>query len=272
MKTHLLTLNWNKCNTIKNLKETLIPNLENLDWHWYIKDNGSVDGSIEEINSWNNARIHLIKCAHNRDNYSQGMNILFREANPNDDDAVITLNNDIIFNGTTSINNMIDLLRHDKNIGLVGAKLNYKETDKIQHCGVLFHKINGLPYHYRANIKEEMRDRQNRMFPIITGALALTRGDIFRELMFNEKFHWCFEDCDFAMKVSFLLKKIVVCCGKTNVFHEESASLKNNPVHKMFFKHNCKLFLETWYKNINIYLDEKYNNPNHNLYINGSKQ
>ena len=35
-------------------------------------------------------------------------------------------------------------------------------------------------------------------------------------------------------------------CGKTNVYHEESASLKKNPVNKMMMPHNVSAFRKKW--------------------------
>ncbi len=264
---HILTLNWQGKDKIKALKQSLLPALENIEYVWHIRDNGSTDGSQEEIISWDNAKVHLIKYPDNKSNYSQGMNFLFKEAAPKEDDFVLTLNNDVILQDTTSIQNMIQLLQEDNDVGMVGAKLNYTNTQNIQHCGVLFHRSNGLPYHYRANMVQAERDTQNRIFPIITGAVALTRTSIFSELKFNEKYFWAFEDCDFSMKVGHRLNKKVVYCGETNIWHEESASLKKNPVNKMFFNNNCKLFLDSWYKEIDVRLSHKYAQDDYNLYI-----
>lgn len=264
---HILTLHWNKAPLLEQLKTTLLNNLQDIPFVWSIKDNGSSDNSHALMESWNDNRIHAIKYPHNRDNFSQGMNFLFREANPKDDDLVLMLNNDIVFNDDKSIGKMIALLRNDPEAGLIGAKLNYADKpDTLQHCGVLFHPQHGLPYHYRSGVVEKERDRQNRLYPIVTGALALTRASVFRELMFNEKFHWAFEDCDFAMRITHHLRKKVIYCGGTSVSHEESASLKQNPVNKMFVNSNCQMFLGLWGKHLNISLVEQYRDPKFNLY------
>src|ERR1700674_1628670 len=105
-KLYILTLNWNAKDKLHKLYNSLLPALKDIQWHWFIKDNGSNDGSIDLINSWENPNITGVKYPHNRDNYSQGNNLLFKQANHNDEDLILLLNNDIVFADTTSIHNM----------------------------------------------------------------------------------------------------------------------------------------------------------------------
>lgn len=276
---HIITLNWQGKDKLKKLKESLLPALNDVEYTWHIKDNGSTDGSLEEIASWTDVKVNLIAYPNNRQNYAQGMNLLFKEAAPKDDDLILTLNNDIIFQDTTSLKAMIKMLRTDKEIGIVGAKLNYTNTNKIQHCGVLFHTSNGLPYHYRAGVEEKPRDCVNRYYPVVTGAVAMLPANVFANCFtnpsgdkgFREEFFFAFEDVDMCMRVVNHLHKKVVYCGETNIFHEESATLKKNPVHKMFFQNNCKLFLDAWYKTIDVSLVKKYEHPEHNVYVNSKE-
>jgi len=272
MKVYLFTLHWNKKETLKQLKNSLIPALDGLNWEWIIKDNGSSDGSVEEIKSWNNPNINLIDYGHNKDNYAKGMNVIFDHSGAKGSDLIFTLNNDILIKDHSSLKKMIDLISNDNSIGQVGAKLNFADNiQKIQHCGVLFSKTNYLPFHYRGSLKEESKDRQNRIFPAVTGALSLTRADIYDQVRHSEEFHWCFEDIDFSMKVQSLNKKIVMC-GQTQILHEESASLKKNPVNKMFMGHNSNTFLNKWRKAINTNINNLYlSDPNYNLYKKESK-
>ena len=262
----IFTLHWNKKDTIKELYLSFMPSLSGLEWEWWIKDNGSTDGSIDEIKSWDNPNIKLIEYGNNKLNYSQGMNYLFDESKPLDDDLILTLNNDIVFNDDSSIKNMISLIKADKKIGVVGAKLNYKNSNKIQHCGVLFHHYNWLPFHYRSKQEELPRDKVNRYYPAVTGAVSLITTEAFREARFNDKLIWCFDDIDFCFRVKYLLGKDIVYCGETHISHEESASLKNNPINKMFIHHNANSFLQAWKKYIDIDCTLEYQDPNYNLY------
>lgn len=277
---HIITLTWQGKEKLKKLYPSLMEALNGIEYQFHIKENGSTDGSVEEIESWNNPNINLIKYKHNKDSYSFGMNFLFKEANPKNDDIILTLNNDIVIKDPKSLKNMINILNNDKDVGIVGAKLNYMDTDKIQHCGVLFHKMNGLPYHYRAGVQEEERDKANRYYPAITGAVSILKADTFANCYtknksgqngFCEGYFFAFEDIDMNLHIAHHLKKKIVYCGDTMIFHEESASLKKNPINKLFFNSNCNLFLQKWHSVIDKNLTDKYNNPKFNLY-NGASQ
>jgi GT2 family glycosyltransferase len=271
---HILTLTWQGKDKISTLKESLLPALSGLDYVWHIKENGSTDGSVDQIKTWKDMNVNLIAFEHNRQNYAQGMNLLFKEASAKSDDIILTLNNDVIIKESNSLKRMVEILQNDKQLGAVGAKLNYTNTNKIQHCGVLFSSSNGLPYHYRAGVEEGDRDKLNRYYPVVTGAVSMFPADVFENCYtnasgnkgFKEEYFFAFEDVDMCMRITHNLKRKIVYCGETNIFHEESASLKKNPVHKMFFNPNCRLFLKDWHKQIDVSLSNRYDDPVYNLY------
>lgn len=264
----ILTLSWNGKEKLIALKNSLLPALEGIEYKWGIKDNGSSDGSNLEVMYWNDPAVHLWECDHNRDSYSLGNNRLFDQMNVDSNDLVLLLNNDIVFQDTTSIKNMLQIIEQDIDVGVVGAKLNYiDDPSVIQHAGVLFHPANiGTPFHYRAGKREEGIDRKNRYYPMITGAVLLTRASIFNKIRLNERLQWSWDDSDFCMAVGASGKKIVYC-GETNILHAESASLKLNPINKLFFNQNLKIFTDRWSKKIDKTLIEKYTkDPNYALY------
>lgn len=267
----ILTLNWNGEQKLQNLYQSLLPALNEiqLDWQWWIRDNGSNDQSLDVIKSWDNNRIIPIAYPNNKQNYSQGNNYLFNQINSNSDDFILLLNNDIIFNDLKSIKNMLDIISNDPNVGIIGAKLNYtNQKDILQHSGVVWHQ-NGLhtPINFRAGKKEEKRDRINRYVPMTTGACLLTRAGIYDRVGgLYEKYIFCWEDCDFCLKVKELGYQIIFC-GETNILHEESASLKKNPVDKLFFSSNTKIFMDRWKHKINFEETKKYEEePQYKIY------
>lgn len=268
---YIFTLSWEGKDKLTNLYPTLLPSLGEINYKWLIKDNGSKDGTIDLINSWKNENIIGYSYPDNLQNYSQGNNWLFDQAKPKQEDLVLLLNNDITFGDTNSINNMISIIQNNQMVGIVGAKLNYLDRkDIIQHNGVLFHQNNiGTPFNYRSGRKEEDRDNQNYIFPMTTGALLLTRASLYKEMGgLDEKFLWCFDDCDYCLNVGLLGKKVVVC-GNTKAYHEESATLKKNPVQKLFLAHNIKIFYDKWKQKIDKNLAQKYDkDPTFAIYKN----
>jgi GT2 family glycosyltransferase len=263
----ILTLNWEGKDKLEKLYPTLINSLKGIDYEFYIKDNGSKDGSVDLGKIWNNNKLHIIPYPHNRDNFSEGVNFLFKEANPNDNDLILLLNNDVIFNDSTSIKNMISIMEKDKSVGVVGARQLYTGTNKIQHAGVVFIPFYDTPMHFRAGEVADDNSKLNRTFQAITGSVLITRTDIFKaagQMPIQQR--WAFDDVDFCLSVHYNLHKKIVYCGNTNIYHEESASLKKNPVNKLFLQHNLKTFLGKWHGKYSIDRDIYLTNPHHNLY------
>lgn len=270
-KLHLLTLTWNGEDKLKSLHKSLIPTLKGIDYQWVIKDNGSKDNTVKMVESWNNPNIKLIAYPNNLHNFSEGMNYCFKEANANDDDFIMLLNNDVVFNDTTSIKNMISLMRD--NTGAVGARLLYSGTNKLQHAGVTFSPKHKGPFHFRSGEESDKNSKMNRKFQVVTGAILLTTAGIFKQVRtdnpsgisgMDENFRWAFDDVDMCLSIKYNLGKDIVYCGSTNIFHEESASLKKNPVNKMFMGHNWNYLQSKWSKRIELDSELYQKDPNYN--------
>lgn len=270
-KLHILTLTWNAYDKLIRLKESLIPALNALNdvkYIWYIKDNASNDNTYEKVLSWNNPNINIIKYKDNLQNFAEGMNFLFDYANPDDNDLILLLNNDVIFADTKSLNNMIKILENDNSVGLVGARLLYTGTNKIQHSGVVFNKRTFSPMHLYVGLEsDKQRDEKNREFQVVTGAVALTYSKYYKQAgKFDPLFVWAFDDVNFALSIKYNLNKKIVYAGKTKIYHDESASLKKNPINHMFMQQNLNLLRKVWGQKI-VFDKELYEkNKNYMLY------
>jgi GT2 family glycosyltransferase len=123
-------------------------------------------------------------------------------------------------------------------------------------------------------MQSDQHAEKNRTFQAITGAVAITTADLYRQTFTNkngnlgmdEGYNWAFDDTDMSLSIKYNLGKQIVYCGQTNISHEESASLKKNPVNKMFLKHNLQYFFNKWGGRYQIDQDIYMKNPNHNLY------
>jgi len=248
---NILTLTWNQSNKLSRLHESLMPALEGLDYNWFVKDNASTDNTYDVASTWGD-KVNVTKYKDNAQNFAEGMNFLFNLAAPKDNDLVLLLNNDVIFDDTTSIKKMIAALKDD--IGVVGAKLLYTGTNKLQHAGVVFNSFN-LPIHLRRGELDDVHATKNRLFQAVTGAVMLCRACDYRAVCNTnasgikglcEKLVWCFDDIDACLAISNNTNKKILYCGDTKIFHDESASLKDNPVNKLYLKHNVSFFLTKW--------------------------
>lgn len=272
-KLYILTLTWNACDKLTKLKESLLPSLDGIDYTWLIKDNGSKDNTVEEASKWGSS-VKVIAYKDNLQNFSAGMNYLFHEAAPQDDDLILLLNNDVIFNDTVSIKNMIDIIERDDSVGMVGARLLYTNTNSLQHAGVVFNPVYKTPMHFRAGQVSDEAAASNREFQVITGAVALTKAKYFKKAFTNksgingmdENYHWAFDDVDLCLSIKYNMGKKIIYCGNTNIFHEESASLKKNPTNKLFLTHNLQYLFRKWGDRYIIDQDIYTKDMKHNLY------
>lgn len=273
---HILTLTWNGKSKLEKLTPTLINSLTNVDYKWYIRDHNSNDNSIEYLNELNNNNIVPIKYNTNNESFARGCNFLFKKAATQESDYILLLNNDIVFNDTTSIKNMIQIMDNDSNVGVVGAKLNYMNTNKLQHCGVIFDQAKHLlPWHFRANEIEDGNARKNREFNACTGAVLLVRAGLYENVCttnksglngMDETYIWMYEDVDLNLAVKYNMNKKIVYCGETNIFHEESATLKQSKQNKLFLNHNVNTYQRKWWNIVKEDFSLYSKNHNHNLY------
>jgi GT2 family glycosyltransferase len=113
------------------------------------------------------------------------------------------------------------------------------------------------------------------MFQAVTGAAAITKAEYFRNSFnqnksgikgMDENYHWAFDDVDLCLSIKYNMNKKIVYCGDTNISHEESASLKKNPVNKLFLNHNLRYMFGKWGERYIIDQDIYTKNSRHNLY------
>lgn len=249
----IFTLNWKAPELLQDLISSTLPNLTGIEYEWYVRDNAASPDSEDSKVLAKYPQIKVLSVEHNRDNFSQGMNSLFNMSNAQDDDYILLLNNDVVFKDSVSIKNMIKLMGSDKDIGVVGAKLNYKNSKKIQHCGVVFKKNNQefVPLHLDEHLQEEKHHKKNREFQVVTGAVWLTKAGIYKNISpsggLDVKFHWAFDDVAACLSIKYKLNKKIVYCGSTHIEHESSASLKKNPSNKMFLNQNYRYLMNDFF-------------------------
>jgi GT2 family glycosyltransferase len=268
MKLYCLTLTWNGLDKLSKLKDGLFNNLKlfknkyNIDSEWHIRDNGSKDFTVQAASVWENTKVYNI--GHNRDSYAIGMNYLIEKAELKDDDLVLMLNNDIEFGEENSLCKMYDLMRKT-NAGIIGARLLYTGTNKIAHAGVIFsQKYNFLPYHYRAEEESDKAAEKDRYFQAVTAALCLVKASSLKRVgNFDTNLIWSFDDISLNLSIGQTEK--IAYCGSVKVFHDQSSTLRLNPVNKLYVNHNVSYFKKKHFGKYDIDHDKYLNNPDHNV-------
>lgn len=266
MKIYVLTLNWNGKDILQTMVSGVSKNLKkcNVDYSILIRDNGSIDGSADDVSSMENTNVFLV--GHNRGSFSQGVNYLFEKSEAADDDIILLLNNDVEFNDDDSISNMLDdMIKH--NASIVGARLMYANKKTISHNGVIFCRKHGnMPWHYREGQTTTNQDQKTRKFQAVTAACSLVKASAFRKAGgLDETLMWAFEDVSLNLDVSINQGGLVACCGRTNITHATSLSLNKNPVNKMFMKHNVNRFKKMWYGKYKLDHEKYLRDPNYNV-------
>jgi GT2 family glycosyltransferase len=264
---HILTLNWNGSDHLKKL----IPSLEKAvlaversdDWavKWYVRDNGSKDDSIKVLEGYSRSK-QIFEVGHNRGTFASGMNELRGSIAPASSDMIMLLNNDIEFRDDLGIVQMLALQKKTQ-ADVVGARLQFGGTNKLQHAGVIFsRKYNLLPFHFRPGEESDANAKKDRLFQAVTAACCLVREDTLRTIGgMDEGFRWAFDDVDMCLSIKNQGGKIAYC-GSTEISHEESASLKKNPVNKMFMGPSVERFRKKWNGKYEIDHEMYLGNPN----------
>ncbi len=284
MKIHVLTLSWNGREKLLKLRPGLCAGLMRITHsngklkdgfespEWYIRDNGSKDGTVDEIKRWASLSdcpipTTVFDVDHNRDSFAQGMNFLFERTKAADDDVILLLNNDVVIEDANSLKNMFNLMNNTR-AGVVGARLLYPGGGRLQHAGVIFsNRYGNMPFHFRPNEEADDNSRKNRYFQAVTAAVCMVRAGSYRRVGgMDEGFRWAFEDIDLCLRIGQTEK--IAYCGETVILHEESATLKKNPVQKMFMISNVARFKNKWWdgQNPRYLLDHQayLNNSSHN--------
>jgi GT2 family glycosyltransferase len=273
MNLFILTLTWNGEDKLKNLTPSLFSSISamprftksGVETKWLVRDNGSNDGSVNYLRNNYPYPLEILEAGHNRESFAGGVNSLWKLAKPSDDDLVLLLNNDVIIKDPLSIMKMIDLQRKTK-ADVVGCRLLFTDTTKLQHAGVIFSaKYNNMPYHYRPGDESDVYAEKDRWFQAVTAAFCIVTGSALRRINgLDEGYRWAFEDIDMCLGIGATGGKIAYC-GSTTIYHEESASLKKNPVHKMFMGPNVDHFRKKWTGKYQIDHDLYLKNPDYKV-------
>jgi GT2 family glycosyltransferase len=142
----------------------------------------------------------------------------------------------------------------------------YAGSDVVSHGGVAFweDKAN-MPWHFRMGEKSSDIDRKDKYFQAVTAACCFMRAENFVNAgKLNENLRWAFEDIDICLDIGKNQKKKIVYCGRTNIEHETSATLKKNNYNRLFLQSNVAYFRSKWTDKYSIDYKRYLKDPNHN--------
>ncbi|MDP6775759.1 MAG: methyltransferase domain-containing protein, partial [Candidatus Latescibacteria bacterium] len=180
-------------------------------------DNGSSDGTVDLLDRVEGkvGKVGVIR---------NGENLGFAKANNRGagdarGEFLLFLNNDTVPHpGWLSA--LVSEIEADPQVGIVGAKLLYPATGRIQHAGIEL--INGLPDHVFRNVDaDDPRVSQPRDLDMVTGACLMIRRDLFERLNgFDEGYLNGVEDVDLCLRTRDAGYRVRYCPASVLDHHE----------------------------------------------------
>jgi len=176
------------------------------DYEVIIVDNGSDDADVfkyyEEKHEQYGDRFRVVEYAFEF-NYSAMINLGVDNAYG---EYVLQLNNDTLIIQSDWLRRLMHHAQRPE-VGVVGAKLLYPGSGKIQHAGVIvgMHEIAGHPYMEHADSKDPgymSRLQVDQELSAVTGACLLMRKSVYQQIggMDEKVFKVCYNDVDLCLK------------------------------------------------------------------------
>ena len=223
-KVTIIILNWNgKTDTIEcleSLKHITYPNYEIL-----LVDNGSTDGSVECFRE----RYPGMEIIENEDNlgFAEGNNVGIRKAMNEGADYVLLLNNDTVVD-PEFLGEMVEVAENNPNAGIVGPKIYFYNTNRIQSCGgkISFYKgavYGQKKYHTDLNHSKELVNVE-----FLSGCAMLIKKEVLENVgLFDISYFAYYEDTDLCVRTKSAGYELF-CIQSSMIWHKGSQSSKVN--------------------------------------------
>jgi glycosyltransferase involved in cell wall biosynthesis/GT2 family glycosyltransferase/predicted O-methyltransferase YrrM len=198
-----------------------------------VVDNGSTDGTAEYLKQLPPA-VRIVSLGQNL-GFAKGCNVGAREARGR---YVCFLNNDtVVLPGWLSA--MVECIRHDPDIGVVGNLQIFPGTEKVQQAGIVCGPDKMVRSIYNNELPADHPAVQKpREFQFIAGSCMLIEKEFFWRLGgFDESYHNSCEDVDLCMKAREAGRKVFYC-PQSRIYHHESRTVaghdKNSDNYRRF--------------------------------------
>lgn len=200
-------------------------------------DNGSTDGTRALLDGVENRPgYRVVRSAENL-GFARGNNAGAQLARG---DCLLFLNNDTVPHAGW-LEAMVAELESDAGIGIVGARLLYPDTGRIQHAGLEL--INGVPDHVHRHAKADAPEvNRPRDLDMVTGACLLIRKTVFDRLGgFDTGYVNGVEDVDLCLRVRDLGYRVRYCPKAVLDHHEGTSAGRYDHV-----RPNLERFVQRW--------------------------
>ena len=212
------------------LKNTIYPNFEII-----IVDNGSTDGSLEELDNKFSGinKINIIRLEKNV-GYSKANNIGVRYSKGK---FIALLNNDTLVSRGWLIE-LYKVLISDEKIACVQSKLLL--MDKFNKIDSVGHAVDPLGFLRAEGYLEIDKGQYDYLKDIcvVQPAACLIKREVIDEVgLFDDDYFWCHEDTDLSFRLHLAGYRIVLS-PKSIVYHKRSATVSKFP--EYFILYYCR--------------------------------
>ena len=244
MDLSIIIVNFRTYDLTKQTIISVLDTVKNIEYEILVVDNDSADGSLEKLiqDFKNESLVKFIKNNHN-DGFAVANNLAFKEAKG---EYTLLLNSDVIVNDRT-INESLDYIKGNKNIGILGCKVVLPDGTLDKACRrsfptfkVSFYRMSGLsklfPNSKRFNQYNLSYLDENGVYPVdcVVGAFMLIDSAVMRKCNgLDESYFMYGEDIDYF--------------GKYDIIHYKGASGKNKRLLYEFYK-SMEIFYNKHYK------------------------
>ena len=245
-KTCIILVNYNGYKDTLECIDSIKENISN-DYKIIVVDNKSTDDSLNYLKKIKD--IYLIESDKNG-GFSYGNNLGIKYALDNDYQNIILLNNDTVVT-KDCFDKMVDL-SDDKEIGIIGNKVLYYDTDKIYSYGGSINLNRGTAIlGYNQDNNKELNDQY---VSFISGCCMLIKREVFDKIgLLNEDYFMYYEDVDFCLNASKYFKLKVI--NDSVIYHKVSASTggEENPFAIKYNTRNRIIFMNKYCKKAKLF-------------------
>jgi len=240
----IIILTWNKLKFTKYCLYYLYRYTKYPNWDLIVIDNGSTDKTQPFLKEFQETHDNCQIILNSRNlGFARGNNQGIKKAKGQ---YLVILNNDV-FVTPDWLTELVNCSNSNPNVGIVGTKLLYPDTRKIQHAGVVFGP-NGKPFHiYRNQKSTDNRVNNPKLYNAVTAACMLVKRSVITELGgFDERYKiGSYEDVDFCLRAR-LKKYKILYCPKSEMFHYEYGSSRQIERFNEIAKKNFNIFVKKW--------------------------
>lgn len=261
----IIVVNRNGSSHLTRLLDSIESTTSYPNYEIIIVDNASTDNSLDIIKSHEELPIRVINNDKN-ETFSHANNQAVEIAKG---DYLLFLNNDVKpLNGW--LNNLMDTMLSNDNVGAVGAKLIYPDCDSskinreksysLQHTGIIFKEGDGYIKPFNRNNSDEYVTVSDKLeeeeIIAVTAATLLIKKEVYLDVGgFDNDYIYGYEDVDLCLKLYNAGYKNIYN-PKAMLYHYEFGTQEKNDNKSVRDRrlHNQEIFINRW----NTWLKQKY--------------